>query len=82
MSSILKNKLLHINNFNILLFNYKQLLLIFNELEQLIEKYYKNREITKHEKLNYEILLLDIKFNHCKNHIEYFKFKRRIKFYN
>ena len=40
MASIIKQKILRINNFNILLFNYKQLLEIFKNIEEFIEIQY------------------------------------------
>jgi hypothetical protein len=78
MSNLITHKLLHINNFNVLLFSYKQLLLIFNDIERLIEHHYKIGNIKKYHKMYYGLVLLNIKFKHCKNHIEYFKFKKII----
>jgi len=78
MSNLIANKLLHINNFNVLLFSYKQLLFIFYDVERLIEHNYKIGNIKKYHKMYYILVLLNIKFKHCKNHIEYFKFKKII----
>ena len=50
MSSIIKHKILYINNFNIFLFNYKQLLCIFKEIEDLIECCYDTGHINKYQK--------------------------------
>jgi hypothetical protein len=79
MSSIIKQKILHINNFNILLFNYKQLISIFKEIEDLIEIEYENRNINKYQRNNYLSIIIDIKFKQCRKHIEYVKFKKIIK---
>jgi hypothetical protein len=79
MSSIIKNKILHINNFNILLLTYKQLLIIFKDIEDLIDSHYMMRNINKYQKNQYYNILLDIKFSQCKRHIEYFKFKKLIR---
>jgi len=79
MSCIIKHKILHINNFNILLFNYKQLIVIFKELEEYIDIQYEKMNINKYQRNNYLGLIIDIKFRQCKRHIEYFKFKKIIK---
>jgi hypothetical protein len=79
MSDIIKHKIIHINNFNILLFDYKQLILIFKELEEYIDIQYEKRNINKYQRNNYIGLIIDIKFRQCKKHIEYFKFKKIIK---
>ena len=79
MSSIIKNKILYINNFNILLFSYKQLLNIFKEIDDLIDFHYIMRNISWYQKNQYEKLLIDIKFSQCKRHIEYFKFRKLIR---
>lgn len=79
MASIIKQKILHINNFNILLFNYKQLLEIFKNIEEFIEIQYDKRNINKYQRNNYLTVIIDIKFRQCKRHIEYFKFKRIVK---
>ena len=79
MTSIIKQKILHINNFNILLFNYKQLLEIFKNIEEFIEIQYDKRNINKYQRNNYLAVIIDIKFRQCKRHIEYFKFKRIVK---
>ena len=53
MANIIKHKLLFINNFNILIFNYKQLITIFKEIDDLIEyNYNKNHNILFHYQLN------------------------------
>jgi hypothetical protein len=79
MTSIIKQKILHINNFNILLFNYKQLLEIFKNIEEFIEIQFDKRNINKYQRNNYLGVIIDIKFRQCKRHIEYFKFKRIVK---
>ena len=79
MSSIIKKKILHINNFNILLFNYKQLIAIFKDIEEFIEIQYDKRNINKYQRDNYLCIIIDIKFKQCKRHIEYFKFKKIVK---
>jgi hypothetical protein len=79
MTSIIKQKILHINNFNILLFNYKQLLEIFKNIEEFIEIQFEKRNINKYQRNNYLGVIIDIKFRQCKRHIEYFKFKRIVK---
>jgi|688.fasta_scaffold371914_2 hypothetical protein len=79
MTSIIKQKILHINNFNILLFNYKQLLEIFKNIEEFIEIQYDKRNINKYQRNNYLGVIIDIKFRQCKRHIEYFKFKKIVK---
>jgi hypothetical protein len=79
MASIIKQKILHINNFNILLFNYKQLLEIFKNIEEFIEIQYDKRNINKYQRNNYLGVIIDIKFRQCKRHIEYFKFKKIVK---
>ena len=79
MTNLIKHKILYINNFNILLFNYKQLLKIFEEIQDLIDQSYFLDKISKDHKIKYEIILLDIKFSQCKRHIEYFKFKKMIR---
>ena len=73
MSNLIKNKILYISNFNILLFNYKQLILLFKEIEDLIEDNYNKGNIDNYQKNNYIGILVDIKFTQCKRHIEYFK---------
>jgi hypothetical protein len=79
MSNIIKQKILHISNFNILLFNYKQLIAIFKDIDKLIEDQYYKRNINKYQRNNYFAIIIDIKFKQCKRHIEYFKFKKIIK---
>ena len=79
MSNIIKNKLLFINNFNILLFNYKQLIIVFKEIDDLIEYNYNKSYINKYQRNSYIGILIDIKYNQCKRHIEYFKFRKMIK---
>jgi len=79
MSSLIKHKILYINNFNILLFSYNQLLIVFKEIENLIHYNYEMRNINKIQKIQYEVVLLDIKFTQCKRHIEYFKFRKMVK---
>jgi hypothetical protein len=79
MTSIIKQKILHINNFNILLFNYKQLLEIFKNIEEFIEIQFEKRNINKYQRNNYLGVIIDIKFRQCKRHIEYFKFKKIVK---
>lgn len=79
MTSIIKQKILHINNFNILLFNYKQLLEIFKNIEEFIEIQYDKKNINKYQRNNYLGVIIDIKFRQCKRHIEYFKFKKIVK---
>jgi hypothetical protein len=79
MTSIIKQKILHINNFNILLFNYKQLLEIFKNIEEFIEIQFEKKNINKYQRNNYLGVIIDIKFRQCKRHIEYFKFKRIVK---
>jgi hypothetical protein len=79
MTSIIKQKILHINNFNILLFNYKQLLEIFKNIEEFIEIQFDKRNINKYQRNNYLGVIIDIKFRQCKRHIEYFKFKKIVK---
>jgi hypothetical protein len=79
MSSLIKHKILYIHNFNILLFNYNQLLIVFKEIEDLIQLNYELRNINKIQKMQYEIVLLDIKFMQCKRHIEYFKFSKMVR---
>jgi len=76
MSNIIKQKIFHINNFNILLFNYKQLIEIFKDIDEFIEIQYEKRNINKYQRNNYISILIDIKFRQCKRHIEYFKFKK------
>jgi len=73
MSSLIHNRILYINNFNILLFNYKQLIKIFDDIEDLIINTYINGNISDYQKNNYMAILIDIKFRQCKRHIEYFK---------
>jgi len=79
MTSIIKQKILHINNFNILLFNYKQLLEIFKNIEEFIEIQFEKKNINKYQRNNYLGVIIDIKFRQCKRHIEYFKFKKIVK---
>jgi hypothetical protein len=79
MPSLIKHKILYIHNFNILLFNYNQLLIVFKEIEDLIHYNYKVRNINKIQIMQYEIVLLDIKFSHCKRHIEYFRFSKMVR---
>jgi hypothetical protein len=79
MTSIIKQRILHINNFNILLFNYKQLLEIFKNIEEFIEIQYDKKSINKYQRNNYLAVIIDIKFRQCKRHIEYFKFKKIVK---
>jgi len=76
MSNIIKQQIFHINNFNILLFNYKQLIEIFKDIDEFIEIQYEKRNINKYQRNNYISILIYIKFRQCKRHIEYFKFKK------
>ena len=73
MSSLIHNKILYINNFNILLFDYKQLIKIFDDIEDLIIDTYINGNISNYQKNNYIAILIEIKFKQCKRHVEYFK---------
>ena len=79
MSSLIKHKILYINNFNILLFSYNQFIIVFKDIENLLHYNYEMRNINKIQKIQYEVVLLDIKFTQCKRHIEYFKFRKMVK---
>ena len=64
MSGIIKNKIIYISDCDILLFSYKELLALFDEIESLIESHYINRD--RNAVYNYKKVFESYMTNGCR----------------